>query len=49
MYILFAEKISAKGHVSAYTIQAERSFTSLEKYFTSLPRGFYKMAIKSTG
>lgn len=38
MYILFAEKISAKGHVSACTIQAD-SFTSLEKYFTSLLRG----------
>ncbi len=38
MYILFAEKISAKAKVmvSAYTIQADRSFPSLEKYFTLL-------------
>ncbi len=53
MYILFAEKISAKAKVmvSAYTIQADRSFPSLENtslYFTScrklLLRVFGQMA-----
>lgn len=39
MYILFADRISAEDHVSAYNIQADKSFTSVG-YFTSLENSF---------